>query len=91
MPLLPEFKQAIRDLPDDALQNVHDSLKRSIAKLEETNDYFRDMDSQERTESDDETIGENEQVIAKQNDQLDAVNQELRQRGLDVPEQILSL
>ncbi|OBA23352.1 hypothetical protein METBIDRAFT_9624 [Metschnikowia bicuspidata var. bicuspidata NRRL YB-4993] len=83
---LSDFKTAIKELTDDTILNVNKSLEASLVKLQETNDFLTNELARTIDESDrklyEETVSENEQVIARQNEKHDALKQELMSRNL---------
>lgn len=84
--LLLEFVTAIRDLSDENLQSLQKQLTTSVQKLGETNEMLSD-EIKTTTDASDlkiykETIDENKEVIANQQERLSALEQELTSRGL---------
>lgn len=84
--LLLEFVTAIRDLSDENLQSLQKQLTTSVQKLGETNEMLSD-EIKTTTDASDlkiykETINENKEVIANQQERLSALEQELTSRGL---------
>lgn len=84
---LDEFKEAVKDIPDDVLVSLRDQFGTSLAKLTETNAYLEN-EIAGGAEADDrklyeETIAENEAVIKGQKAKLSCLETELKSRGLD--------
>ncbi|KAM9891917.1 hypothetical protein OXX79_010380 [Metschnikowia pulcherrima] len=87
---LAEFMDSIKELTDDTIVNVRSALETSLAKLRETNDYLNHELSTSVDDSDrllyEETVAENNGVIASQQQKLKAVKDELQSRNL-LPEE----
>lgn len=79
------FKEAIKDLSDENLHSIKDQLTNSVEKLCETNSLLEHEISATTDEEElklyKETVQENQEVIASQNERLELLSAELNKRG----------
>lgn len=92
---LADFVSALSDLPDDTLELVLSELTMSVAKLGETNDLLaaevastrRSLEARDDAAQRDDlalytaTIAENDEVVARQHQRIEALHRELQRRG----------
>ncbi|KAL7664439.1 Uncharacterized protein ABC855_g3271 [[Candida] zeylanoides] len=92
---LADFVSALADLPDDSLESVLSELTTSVAKLDETNEILaaevastrRALEARDDAASRNDlalytaTIAENNEVVVRQKQRIEALQRELQRRG----------